>query len=101
MPAETANPNFSKTAFWDVDWNTIDFQRDSLLVISKVMNYGPWADIVELFRFYGLERVRREAVQVSYLKHTALSFLCLVLDLDESDFITYQQRQARRPIWNH
>lgn len=101
MQAETATPNFTKIAFWDVDWSAIDFQNDSLFVISKVMNYGPWADIMELFRFYGMERVRREVVQVAYLKHTALTFLCLILDLNESDFTAYQQRQARKPIWNH
>ncbi len=101
MQGELANPQFTKTAFWDVDWNAVDFQEDSLMVIGKVMNYGPWADIMELFRFYGLERVRREVVQVGYLKQTALSFLCLILDLNESDFIAYQQRQAHKPIWNH
>lgn len=96
-----AIPELTKTAFWDVDWDSIDFQRDSLFVMGKVINYGPWTDIRELLRFYGLERVRREVVQASYLKHTALSFLCLILDLHESDFVAYQQRQTHQPIWNH
>ncbi len=101
MPQKFQRPNISRTAFWDVDWDTLDFEADSLLVMSKVFNYGTWADILEVLRFYGPDRVRREVVQGAYYKQTALSFLCLILDLTESDFTAYQYRQARRPIWNH
>ena len=94
-------PNLSKTAFWDVDMEAIDFEADSLFVMGKVMNYGLWADIEEMLRFYGLERVRREVVDGAYYKKTALSFLCLILDLEESDFTAYQRRQARQSVWNH
>ncbi len=94
-------PNLSKTAFWDVDWKSIDFEADSLFVIGKVMNYGLWTDIIEMLRFYGLERVRQEVVQGAYYKKTALSFLCLILDLQESNFTAYQRRQARKPVWDH
>lgn len=103
MPPSTppTQPNLSNTAFWDVDKAAIDFEVDSLFVMEKVMNYGLWNDIVEMLRFYGLERVRREIVQGSYYKKTALSFLCLILDLEESDFTAYQRRQARGVIWDY
>jgi len=96
-----AKPNLSKTAFWDVDMEAIDFEAESLFVMGKVMNYGLWADIEEIMRFYGLERMRREVVDGAYYKKTALSFLCLILKLDESDFKAYQRRQARPSVWNH
>lgn len=103
MPPDQSlhKPNLTKTAFWDVDWESIDFESDSLFVMGKVMNYGLWADIVEMLRFYGLERVRREVVHGAYYKKTALSFLCLILNLQESDFTAYQRRQARKPVWDH
>jgi len=94
-------PNLSRTAFWDVDFDTIDFQADSLLVMNKVFNYGTWSDILEILRFYGLGRVRHEVVEGAYYKPTALSFLCLILNLNERDFKAYQNRQARSSIWNY
>lgn len=94
-------PNVSPTAFWDVDFDALNFESDSLFVMNKVFNYGLWSDILAVLRYYGLERVKREIVQAAYLKNTALSFLCVILDLKESDFSVYQQRQQRKPVWKH
>ena len=94
-------PNVSSVAFWDVNLEQIDFETESLFVMSKVFNYGRWTDILEVLKYYGLERVRQEIVQAAYLKKTALSFLCVILDLTESDFKAYQRRQGRKPIWDH
>ena len=99
-PASTI-PNLSATAFWDVAFDQLDVEADSLFVMNKVFNYGLWADIIAVLNYYGLERVKREIVQVAYLKKTALSFLCVILDLAESDFKAYQLRQERKPVWEH
>lgn len=101
MPPKPIKPALSRTAFWDIAFDKVDFQADSLLVMSKVFNYGTWADMLEVFRFYGLDRVRHEVVQGAYYKPTALSFLCLILNLQESDFTAYQNRQARSSVWTY
>lgn len=82
-------------------FDQIDFETDSLFVMNKVINYGRWADVLEVLNYYGLERFRNEIVQAAYLKKTALSFLCVILDLTENDFKAYQRRQERSPIWDH
>ena len=100
---ETKNllkPNISKIAFWDVNFDNIDFEGNSVFVMDKVFNYGIWSDIIEILRFYGIERIRKEIVQAPYFKNTTLSFLCVILNLTEQDFIVYQRRQTRKPIWN-
>ena len=101
MNQKSPKPHLSRTAFWDVDWESLDFETDSLLVINKVFNYGTWADMLEVLRFYTTDRVRHEVVQGAYYKPTALSFLCLILDLNERDFVAYQHRQSRQSVWNH
>ena len=97
----TTRPNLSPIAFWDVAFDQIDFEADSLFVMSKVFNFGLWSDILEVLNYYGLERVRNEIVQAAYLKKTTLSFLCVILSLDERDFETYQRRQERKPVWEY
>lgn len=94
-------PNISKIAFWDVNFDNIDFQENSVFVMNKVFNYGTWDDIIETLRFYGIERVRNEVVKSSYFKNTTLSFLCVILHLTEQDFISYQQRQKRPSNWSY
>lgn len=95
-----SKPNISPVAFWDVNFNNIDFENNSLFVMAKVFNFGKWSDIIEILRFYGLDRVKKEVVHAPYFKHTTLSFLCVILNLTEQDFKVYQQRQVRKPIWN-
>ncbi len=95
------SPAISKVAFWDVDHSKLDFEGRSLFVIEKVMNYGLWADILEIFRFYGTERIRNEIIHATYLKKTALSFLCLVLDLKENEFKCYTKSQSNLGHWEY
>lgn len=70
-------PNLSTTAFWDVAFKEVNFEAHSLFVMNRVFNYGLWADMVDVLRYYGLERVKREIVQAAYLKKRTLSFLCV------------------------
>jgi hypothetical protein len=100
MNFENGKPNISKIAFWDVNFDKIDFEENSSFVMDKVFNYGIWSDIVETLRFYGVERIKKEIVKAPYFKNNTLSFLCVILNLTEQDFKAYQQRQARKPIWN-
>jgi len=43
------------------------------------MNYGLWADIVEILRVYGRERVKQKVTQVAYLKKKTLALCCVML----------------------
>ncbi|RYF77081.1 MAG: hypothetical protein EOO39_04835 [Cytophagaceae bacterium] len=101
MPISQSKIELSPVAFWDVAFDQIDVDADSQFVLSKVFNYGLWADMVAVMSYYGLDRVKREIVRAAYLKNTVISFLCVVLDLREDDFIAYQQRQERKPIWTN
>lgn len=92
--------SISPTAFWDVDFTQLDNERDSLFIMYKVLNHGKLDDIKEVFRFYGKERIRKEIVLASYLKPQAISFICTILDLQKSDFVTMNKRQTANSIWN-
>ncbi|TAF97914.1 MAG: hypothetical protein EAZ32_01465 [Cytophagia bacterium] len=94
-------PAVSKIAFWDVNFDNIDFEKNSIFVMDKVFNYGTWNDIVAILKYYGLARIKKEVVEIAYFKDTALSFLCLVLHLKEQDFRAYQQRKARGSVWQY
>jgi hypothetical protein len=88
----------SRIAFWDVDPEQIDLERDSLMVMGRVFNYGTWADMVAVLKYYGIKRIKKEIIFASYLKKTALSFLCLITGLDKNEFKVIQKRQDRTNI---
>lgn len=89
----------SKKAFWDVQFEKLDFEKSSLFVMQKVFNYGSWDDQVAILRFYGLSRIRQEIVQATYLRQPVLSFLCTILQLQKTDFGCYIKMQSNPLPW--
>ncbi len=94
-------PNLSPTAFWDVDMKTLDYEVNARFVVEKVMNYGLWADILEILRYYGHQRVKAEIVQAAYLKKKTLSFCCVIFDLTPNQFRCYTRQQSNPLRWNY
>jgi len=90
----------SKLPFWDVDFASLDTERDSLFILEKVFNYGLWSDYRAVFSLYGQSKIRKEIVNTSYLKKDVLSFLCLILNLKPTDFKCYTKTQSLPPLWN-
>lgn len=96
-----AKPILSATAFWDVDTQTIDYDKNARFVIEKVMNYGLWTDILEVMTFYGRDRVKQEVVQAAYLKKKTLSFCCVIFDLTPNQFRCYTRQQSTPVPWTY
>jgi len=97
----TIKPDISSLAFWDVDFEKINFEKNSLFVMEKVLNYGLWNDIIELIKFYGEDRIRREIVNATYLSKEVLNFVCFYFRLSPDDFKCYKSRQLQSPHWNY
>ncbi len=93
-------PNLSGTAFWDVNFEEIDFEKNALFVMEKVFNYGLWNDQIAIIKYYGKDRIATEIVQGAYFKKKVLSFLCLIFDLHPADFKCYTRRQSHLQHWD-
>lgn len=94
-------PNLSKTAFWDINFDELDFEKNSVFVMEKVFNYGLWNDYVAIIKYYGVERIKTDIVKGAYFKKKVLNFLCKIFDLQEADFICYSRRQLHQLPWNY
>lgn len=58
--SEQAHPEISKyrkTLFWDTDFDTLDWQRNSEWIIQRVFEYGNESEIKETIRFYGKRKI--------------------------------------------
>jgi len=95
----TRKPDISAKAFWDVDFDKIDFEKSSLFVIEKVFNYGTFAEQIEIIKFYGIEKIKEEVVKISYFKVKVFAFVCGFFNLDKSLFKNYQRRLQNPNIW--
>jgi len=84
---------FSSVIFWDVDYDQIDFQKNSRFVIGRVVRYGTAADWINLKSLYGLELIKSDMLNERDLDARSLSFLSCVLDTPQNQFRCYSTRQ--------
>ena len=94
-------PQISNKAFWDINFETLDFEKSSLFVMQKVFNYGTWEDQLAVMRYYGLGRIKKEIVHASFLRPPVLSFLCTILQLQKNDFECHIKMQSNPLPWNY
>jgi hypothetical protein len=80
---------------------SLDYEKNARFIIEKVMNYGLWADIQEVMRFYGLDWVKQEVTQTAYLKKKSLSFCCAIFDLTPDQFRCFTRQQLHPTPWNY
>ncbi len=51
-------PILSKQAFWDVDMDKINYEKNAAHVVEKVIERGKAEDFDNLLKFYGFEKVK-------------------------------------------
>jgi hypothetical protein len=94
-------PKVSKKAFWDVRFDTLDYEKNSVFVIQRVFDYGLFEEIIEIIRFYGEARIKKEIVLAGWLSKKTISFCCALFHLKPEDFKCYTKKQLNPEHWNY
>ncbi len=95
MTEKMRKPVLSKQAFWDVDMETIDFEKRALYVMEQVVDWGTFSDFCSLVRFYGKERLRKEIINTQVLGDIEIHFCCAALNIKITDFKYCEKRPSR------
>src|ERR1035437_7277595 len=96
-------PHISKAAFWDVDFNfnsPEQLEKFSTHIIGKVFDFGTYDDIIQVVKYYGKRRIKKEITMVD-LKDKTISLCCVFFNLKKTDFKCYTQRQLTPRLWNY
>jgi hypothetical protein len=92
-------PVLSKQAFWDVDMEKIDYKKNARFVMAKVIDRGSLEDFIQLRKFYGDARIRKEIVNANWLGDKDIYFCCAVFNLKPEDFKCYIKKQSNPQLW--
>jgi hypothetical protein len=92
-------PNISKTAFWDVNFDEIDFEKNARDVMNRILMNGKLDDWLEISRFYGAERIKSEIVQMRYLSDITLNFCSTFYKIPKEEFRCYKLKQFTPKLW--
>jgi hypothetical protein len=93
-------PILSKQAFWDVDMNKIDYQKNAAHVVEKVIERGKAEDFDNLLKFYGFDQVGKLALKASWLSDISINFCCILFNVKPTDFKCYEKKQLNRAHWD-
>jgi hypothetical protein len=92
-------PNISKTAFWDVNFEDIDFEKNARDVIGRVLMNGKLEDWKTLNEYYGIEKIKSEIVQIRYLSDITLNFCSFFYKIPKEEFRCYKLKQSIPKLW--
>ena len=93
-------PVLSKQAFWDVDMEKIDYKKNAVHVVEKVIERGKAEDFDNLVKFYGFKHVKDLALQANWLSDISINFCCALFKVKPTDFKCYGKKQLNQAHWD-
>ena len=78
--------SLDKTIFWDVDFKDLNYKKDAVFVIQKVLNYGDEKDYQEIKRVYSLKKIKAVAKEVNYINKKSLNFWSIIFNIPLNSF---------------
>lgn len=91
--------NLSRRLFWDVNYDTINWDDKYKWVIVRVFERGDVEDIRACRRYYGDEKVREALTSTKWLPLQTIYLACAVLDNELKDYRCYTLAQSNRQHW--
>jgi hypothetical protein len=96
-----AEMELSKTLFWDTDIKKIDYERNARHIIERVLQRGMLNDWFEIKKYYGLDRIKQEILQIRYLDKISLNFCSKYFKISKENFKCYNTEQSIQKLWNY
>ena len=91
--------NLSNRLFWDVDPNSLDWERDMPLIITRVVERGTVAEWRTIVHKYGLNKIVAAAKKIRSMDLLAVNFLAQISDTPITEFLCYNTRQLNQQHW--
>lgn len=90
---EKAKPVFEKRIFWDVNFDTLDYDAKANFIIERVFDRGDVQDIRNCRRYYGDEKVTNVLLNVKFLRESRIHLASAIINKPLTDFKCYILRQ--------
>lgn len=93
MKAKITKPLLNKRIFWDVNFETLDYQNKFTFIIERVFERGDVDDIRHIRRFYGDDKIKNVLLNAKYLPEARLFLASAVINQPLESFRCYTLQQ--------
>ncbi len=90
---------FNKRIFWDVNYDTIDYDIYAAFLIERVFERGDVPDIRECRRYYGDEKIKTVLTNVKWLSLPKIYLACALFNNELTDYKCYNSAQLNPTHW--
>jgi len=91
-------PNY---LFWDIDLNSLDFNKNARFVIQRVIQKGSINNWETIKAFYGLEIIKNEILKIRDLDPLTLNFFSIYFGIQKKDFRCFTMQQSIPKLYNY
>ena len=71
----------NKQLFWDTDFSQLDFEKNADFIIGRVLLFGDVKDYQAIKKYYGIEKIKKAAVESRNLNKKSLYFWSNIFNL--------------------
>ncbi len=91
--------DLSPHLFWDVDKESIQWEKDKRLIVARVLDYGMINDWEILKDSFNKNDLKNIATKLPYLTPKALTFISVYLNVSLNNFKCYKNRLSNQEHW--
>lgn len=88
--------NLSKTAFWDINFQSLDRVDHADFIIRKVFDFGILNDVKEVLNHYPEVQIIKSLTSAPYIDKRTLYFASNYFNISPEDFKCYSKIQSAR-----
>ncbi len=99
MDTDNDRPNLSRTLFWDVDFDKIDWPNRAQFVIERVLERGSFPEWQEIKRYYGVEVIKQAALNARFLDMKTWHFCSAIFNEPLINFRCSKLMPFQRELW--
>lgn len=91
--------NLSERLFWDVDPQSLDWEKDISLIVSRVVERGTLEEWRTIEQRYGLNKIVDVAKEIRSMDILAINFLAQISGTPITEFRCYNTKQLNQEHW--
>lgn len=98
---ENNKPILQKRIFWDIDFESLDYQMHRQFIIERVFERGDVPDIRAIRKFYGDKDVIHGLKTAKWLSFDVFVFVKNLFNINPTDFKCYMLNQSKGIPWKY
>lgn len=93
--------NLPSYLFWDIDLDSLDFNKNARFIIQRVVQKGTLKDWETIKDYYGLEFIKKEILFIRDLDAKTLNFFSTYFDINKNEFRCFTTQQSIPKHFNY